>query len=548
MEASLLHGADKSEEMEAPLLLLHGDDKSGKGDAAGSDTGEDGDYPVVTNFKEAKSVLWLETAKLWKVGCPIVFNIVCQFSTGALTNMFVGHLGDLELSAVSISLSVIGTFSFGLLLGMGSALETLCGQAFGAGQVTMLGSYLQRSWIILFLSCFVQLPIYIFAGPLLKLIGQNHDIATLAGKFTILTIPQLFSLALNFPTQKFLQSQSKVNVMAWIGFFALVEHVMLLWLFMNVLGWGLSGAAAAYNFTSWMVAIAQVVYVFGWCKDSWSGFSWAAFKEIWAFVRLSVASAIMICLEIWYMMSISLLAGHLPNAVVAVGSLSICTNINGIEAMIFIGVNAAVSIRVSNELGSKHPRAAKYSVYVAVFQSFVLGILCMVLILFARDHFAVIYTDSKVLQQAVSKLAWLLGITMVLNSVQPVVSGVAIGGGWQGIVAKLNLLCYYGFGLPLGYYLGYVADFGVTGIWGGMIAGTALQTFILLVILFRTNWNSEVEKTSSRMDKWGGQKTKTDDIEARDIRTYHIEGHEAQDVKTDNIEGHEAQNIKTDNI
>lgn len=47
----------------------------------------------------------------------------------------------------------------------------------------------------------------------------------------------------------------------------------------------------------------------------------------------------------------------------------------------------------------------------------------MVLILFARDHFAVIYTDSKVLQQAVSKLAWLLGITMVLNSVQPVVSG-----------------------------------------------------------------------------------------------------------------------------
>ena len=40
--------------------------------------------------------------------------------------------------------------------------------------------------------------------------------------------------------------------------------------------------------------------------------------------------------------------------------------------------------------------------------------------------------------------------------------GVAVGGGWQAIVAYINLACYYIFGLPLGYILGYVADFGVT--------------------------------------------------------------------------------------
>ena len=32
-----------------------------------------------------------------------------------MINVFVGHIGNLELSAVSISLSVIGTFSFGFL-------------------------------------------------------------------------------------------------------------------------------------------------------------------------------------------------------------------------------------------------------------------------------------------------------------------------------------------------------------------------------------------------------------------------------------------------
>ncbi|KAK7832974.1 protein detoxification 35 [Quercus suber] len=375
---------------------------------------------------------------------------------------------------------------------MGSALETLCGQAFGAGQIHLLGVYMQRSWIILWVTCIILLPIYIFAAPVLKLLGQEDDVAEIAGRFTILIIPQLFSLAINFPTSKFLQAQSKVNVMAWIGFVAVLLHVLLLWLFIYVFDWGLAGAAIAFDITSWEIAIGQVVYVVVWCNEGWTGLSWLAFKEIWAFVRLSLASAVMLCLEIWYFMSIIILTGHLDNAVVAVGSLSICMNINGWEAMLFIGINAAISVRVSNELGLGHPRAAKYSVYVTVFQSLLIGIFFMVVILITKDYFAVIFTSSTELQVAVSKLAILLGVTMVLNSVQPVISGVAVGGGWQALVAYINLGCYYIFGLPFGYLLGYKANLGVMGLWAGMISGTALQTLLLLIVLYKTNWNKEV--------------------------------------------------------
>ena len=56
-------------------------------------------------------------------------------------------------------------------LGMGSALETLCGQAFGAGQIHMLGVYMQRSWIILFCTALPLSLVYIFAMPILKLPG-----------------------------------------------------------------------------------------------------------------------------------------------------------------------------------------------------------------------------------------------------------------------------------------------------------------------------------------------------------------------------------------
>lgn len=206
---------------------------------------------------------------------------------------------------------------------MGSALETLCGQAFGAGQVHMLGIYMQRSLIILTSTAFVLTPVYAFATPILRLLGQDEQIAQLAGKFTLGIIPQMFSLAITFPTQKFLQSQSKVGVMAWIAFSALLFHVFLLFLFIFFFGWGLGGAAAAYDISNWAIAIAQLVYVVVWCRDGWRGLSWLAFKDIWAFVRLSLASAVMLCLELWYMMVLVVLTGHLNNAEIAVGAISI---------------------------------------------------------------------------------------------------------------------------------------------------------------------------------------------------------------------------------
>ncbi|KAL0371733.1 UNVERIFIED_CONTAM: protein DETOXIFICATION 35 [Sesamum calycinum] len=185
------------------------------------------------------------------------------FGTNSVTAIFVGHLGDIELSAFSIAVSVIGTFSFGFMLGMGSALETLCGQAFGAGQVHMLGIYMQRSILILSATCVLLLPLYIFATPVLKLLGQEDDIATPAGLYTLLIVPQLFSLAVVFPTQKFLQAQCKVSVLAWIGFLSLVFQVILCWLFVAVFGFGAIGAALALDITSWGAAIAQFVYVVG---------------------------------------------------------------------------------------------------------------------------------------------------------------------------------------------------------------------------------------------------------------------------------------------
>ncbi|XP_040247427.1 protein DETOXIFICATION 35-like [Aegilops tauschii subsp. strangulata] len=466
------------------------------------------DAPPVRTVKAGLAVFADESRRLWAIGAPIAFNILCLYGTNSTTQIFVGHIGNRELSAVAIGLSVVSNFSFGFLLGMGSALETLCGQAFGAGQVAMLGVYMQRSWIILTASALLLSPLYIFAGSILRLLGQEEAIAAAAGEFTLRIIPQMFALAINFPTQKFLQAQSKVMALAWIGFAALIAHVGLLALFVSLLGWGVAGAAAAYDISSWLTALAQVAYVVGWCRDGWTGLSRAAFNELWAFVKLSLASAVMLCLEIWYMMVLVVLTGHLDDAEIAVDSISICMNINGWEGMLFIGLSAAISVRVSNELGSGRPRATVHAVAVVLAQSLALGLAAMVLILATRNEFAVIFTGDRHLQKAVANIAGLLAVTMVLNSIQPVISGIAVGGGWQAAVAYINLGCYYAFGLPLGFIFGYLFRWGVSGIWAGMLCGTALQTGILMYMVFKTDWKAEASRALERVRLWGGQHAK----------------------------------------
>ncbi|EYU45095.1 hypothetical protein MIMGU_mgv1a020279mg, partial [Erythranthe guttata] len=180
-------------------------------------------------------------------------------------------------------------------LGMGSALETLCGQAYGAGQITMLGTYMQRSWVILLSTSFFLLPIYIFAPPILTFFGESPEISRAAGKFAIWMIPQMFAYAVNFPIQKFLQSQRKLMEMAWISAGVLVVHTFFSWLLILKLRWGLAGAAVVLNSSWWLIVILQLVYIFYTKSDgAWTGFSWSAFRDLYGFVKLSLSSAIML--------------------------------------------------------------------------------------------------------------------------------------------------------------------------------------------------------------------------------------------------------------
>ncbi|KAL5100627.1 hypothetical protein RYX36_004954, partial [Vicia faba] len=270
------------------------------------------------------SKISIESKKLWHIVGPAIFSRIASYLMLVITQIFGGHLGELELAAVSIAVNVIAGFNFGLLLGMASALETLCGQAFGAKQYHMLGVYMQRSWIVLFICCILLSPMYLFATPLLRVLGQPEELAVLSGEVTTWMIPFHFSLAFQFPLSRFLQCQLKTAAIAWASLMALLVHVLVSWLFVYKLQLGVIGTTATLNFSWWALTVGLYVYtVCGGCPLTWKGFSMDAFSGLWEFLKLSAGSGVMLCLESWYYKILIVMTGNLPNADIAVDALSI---------------------------------------------------------------------------------------------------------------------------------------------------------------------------------------------------------------------------------
>ncbi|KAI7757012.1 hypothetical protein M8C21_004034 [Ambrosia artemisiifolia] len=454
----------------------------------------DTETPLMRRFTAASII---EVNLLYKLAAPAVMVYLLNIAMSMSTRIFSGQLGNMELAAASLGNQGIQLFAYGLLLGMGSAVETLCGQAFGASKFDMLGVYLQRSAIVLLVTSIPISMIYVFSKPILLLLGQSPSMASDAALFVYGLIPQVFAYAINFPIQKFLQAQSIVAPSAYISVGTLVVHLILSWVTVYKLGLGLLGASLTLSLSWWIIVVGQFVYILrsDRCKETWTGFNTKAFGGLWDFVKLSSGSAVLV-----------LIAGLLENPQLSLDALSVCTSVNALVFMVSVGFNAAASVRVGNELGAGNPKAAAFSVLTVTTVSFLIALVEATIVLSVRDVISYAFTGGETVANAVSDLCPLLAITIVLNGIQPVLSGVAVGCGWQAYVAYVNVGCYYIVGIPLGFLLGFHFNFGVKGIWSGMIGGTGMQTLILLWSTFRTDWNKEVEKTNKRLNKWEANK------------------------------------------
>ncbi|XP_071928767.1 protein DETOXIFICATION 12-like [Coffea arabica] len=446
-------------------------------------------------------VIGQEAKRLCYIAGPMAAVTLSQFLLPMISLMMVGHLGELSLSSSSIAISFCNVIGFSVLLGMASALETLCGQAYGAQQYKKLGTQTYTAIFCLLIVCIPLSIIWIYLGRILILVGQDPLISHEAGTFATWLIPALFGYATLQPLIRFFQMQSLTFPMFIISCITIVFHTVLSWVLVYKSGLQNHGAALAMDVSMWFNVIILGLYMSycSSCAQTRAPISMEMFHGVKEFFRFAIPSAVMICLEWWSYELMILSSGLLPNPELETSVLSVCLSTISTLYSIPYGLSAAVSTRVSNELGAGNSEGARIPVICAVILAFTEMIIVNTALFASRHVFGYVLSGDKEVVDYVTIMAPLVCLSVVMDSFQGTLSGVARGCGWQHIGAYINLASFYLVGIPIALALGFVAKLEGKGLWIGILSGATVQTLLLSIVTACTNWEKQAIKAKERL-------------------------------------------------
>ncbi|KAM0933273.1 putative multi antimicrobial extrusion protein [Dioscorea sansibarensis] len=241
---------------------------------------------------------------------------------------------------------------------------------------------------------------------------------------------------------KFLQSQSLILPVL------LSSIATLCWFMVFRSGLGNASVALSISITYWLNIFILAVYnkYSDSCKPTRAPFSLKAFKGINKFLQFAVPSAVMICLEWWSFELLILLSGLLPNPKLETSVLSVCT-------------------RISNELGARNPNEAHLVVRVVLLITITEAVIVSTTIFALHYILGYAYSNEKEVIDYVTEMAPLLCISVIMDSLQGVLSGVARSCGWQHVGGYINFGAFYLFGIHVAIVLAFVIHLRGKGLW-----------------------------------------------------------------------------------
>ncbi|KAM2987393.1 hypothetical protein FF2_007565 [Malus domestica] len=451
-------------------------------DAGNHEGRKEGWWNKVLDLEEAKNQVLFSL--------PMILTNVCFYMIPLISVMFAGHLGELQLAGATLANSWATVTGFAFMIGLSGALETLCGQGFGAKLYRMLGIYLQASSIISFLSSIVVSVVWFYTEPILILIHQDPQISKYASLYMKFLIPGLFAYGFLHNILRFLQTQSVVMPLVYFSVIPVVLHVGIAYSLVHWTGLGYVGAPLAASISIWISMLMLATYVL--CAKkfevTWEGFSLESFHYVLTNLKLALPSAAMVCLEYWAFEILVFMAGVMPNAEQNTSLIAICVNTEAIAYMITYGLSAAASTRVSNELGAGNPEKAKNAMAVTLKLSILLALVVDLALAFGHNLWAGSFSDSSVIIKLFASMTPLLAVSIIADSVQGVLSGVARGCGWQHLAVYVNLGTFYLVGMTIASVLAFKLKLYAKGLWIGLICGLSCQAALLLVVTLRTKW------------------------------------------------------------
>ncbi|KAG1703978.1 hypothetical protein DVH05_006984 [Phytophthora capsici] len=440
-------------------------------------------------------IVTVETKRLLAVAFPMMLAVMLEMFPDLALSMMMGHtdvarsteiLAGYQLSSL-MQMMIIG----GLIMGLSSAIDTMCSHAFGAKRMVELWRITQAAAIV-YLLCLPLITLILCSGkPMLVAMGQDPDISDIAGQLllaSLLLVPFCIMYAV---MKSALQAQNIVFpfVLASLVSFILSTIAAYVLAFHTPLGY--IGVALGSPI-GWLLKVMMVfpvvlrnqVFV-----ESWPGWDWSeAWARVPAIGRLGVSSVLMMTFQMVGFSFISLLAGMLPNADVLIAANGIFVSIISLAFMPLLGICIAGAIRMGNALGAGQARRARLISFIVMSASLSVSGVAAGIVAYVGASYAGAFTPNvettSVAADLIKELLPLLPLLGFAFGMQSVFRAC----GKQLLCAQLNFVSLFVLGVPLGLVFAIQFDAGIAGLWAGNMAGTIVFAVAGVLWLRSTSW------------------------------------------------------------
>ncbi|KTF81634.1 hypothetical protein cypCar_00016542, partial [Cyprinus carpio] len=393
---------------------------------------------------------------------------------------------------------VISVMGIGIGYGLSAACDTLISQAFGAGNLHLVGVITQKAILILLLACLPCCAFLINTESILVLVGQSPEVARVSQLYVNIFLPGLPAAFVFIIEAKYLQNQGIVWPLVITGVVANLLNALINYIFLFVLDMGVPGSAAANTISQYSLAIILFIYIRckGLHKDTWPGWSMDCLQEWDSFIHLAIPSMLMMCAEWWTYEIGGLLSGLISE--VELGAQSVVYGLANIAYMFPIGFSVAGNVRVGNAMGAGDVAQAKLSAKLSMICAVSVAVVLATVFGSSRNVIAYIFTNDKDITMRVATVMVLFAPFHLLDATAAASGNIVKGLGKQKIGAVCNLVGYYAVGFPIGISLMFAAKWGILGLWTGLLISVFLQSVFLIALLFKLNWKKASEEAQIR--------------------------------------------------
>jgi MATE family multidrug resistance protein len=441
---------------------------------------------------------WQREAKtIGRYSGPLIVTFILQYSLTVASIFTVGHLGTVELGAVSLASMSANITGYAIYQGLATSLDTLCAQAYGSGKRKLVGLQTQRMIFFLWV-CTIPIGVVWIASPwLLRAIVPDRRTADLAGLYLQIILAGAPGYAAFESGKRYLQAQGIFHASLYVLLIAAPLNALMNYLFVWQFNMGFKGAPIAVAIIDNVLPLLLLAYIrfFG-GRSCWPGFTRHAWQNWGPMVRLALPGLLMVEAEVLAFEILTLAASYFGTTVLA--AQSVVVTATSITWQIPFPVSIATSTRIANLIGASLPEAAKVSAKVGMYMSAVIGVFNFLVLALLRNQIPRLFSSDPEVIAIVAHVLPICAAFQLFDALAANCNGILRGIGRQEIGGWVQLGCYYAIAMPISMGTAFGAGWGIEGLWLGVALALGLVAGLEGMFIYRADWNRSVMEAKTR--------------------------------------------------